>query len=303
MARRTSKLGNPHTDPLTRWAQRLSLGFFLVLTFALILFSKADTMLVERARMTAIDVLSPVLAAVAVPVHAARDGLAGLGDAIRVHGLNRDLVDENRSLREWRELARHLQVENARLRAELGHVDEAPGGFVTARVVADGSGAFARSVLINAGAREAIDRDQPVVAEGSLVGRIATVGSRSARVLLVTDLNSRIPVIVGAAGERAIAAGNNGPFLTLEYLSDGAAIAAGDHVRTSGHGGVFPPGLAVGTVRRVDTDRVTVEPLVDHGGLTHVRVLKVAPVIAPTDRGDDALTGLSVEAPAGAPTP
>ncbi|MCZ6604239.1 MAG: rod shape-determining protein MreC [Alphaproteobacteria bacterium] len=311
MTRRATKLGSQNQDPLSRWAQRLSLGFFLALTFALILFSKAETVLIERARAAVTDALVPVLAVLSLPVQSARDAARGLGDLGAVHERNVQLAEDNRRLREWQELARHLQTENARLKAELGYVEEMPPSFVTARVVADGSGAFARSLLINAGAAQAVDRDQPVVAHGGLVGRVARVGSRSARILLLTDLNSRIPVSVNAnsdadgdggttPGERAILAGNNSDRLTLDYLPEGAQVAPGDRVTTSGHGGIFPPGLAVGIVARVEGDLVTVDPLVDYATLTHVRVLQTRPIAGPAHGDGEDGAPLSVQGAEGA---
>lgn len=281
--RRPARVGVIPPPVARRWSQRISLVIFIGLTFVLILLSKAETLLVDRAQNAVNDVLTPVFSVLSVPAQVARDEIVDLREIFSTHERNRRLAEDNRRLREWQELAHHLQAENARLRAELGTVEEMPRRFVTARVVADGSGAFARSLLINAGARNAIDEDLPVVAAGGLVGRIASVGTRSARVLLLTDLNSRVPVAAGADGERAILAGNNGDRLSLEYLPEGNGVTVGDYVVTSGHGGVFPPGLAVGTVVAITNRGVTVEPIVDFSRLTHVRILQVSPILGPED--------------------
>jgi rod shape-determining protein MreC len=294
-------MGAPPPPAIRRLPQRISMVFFLVLTFGLILLSKAETVVVDRVRDTVNDVMAPVFSVLSVPVQAVREEATGLGEMVSVHERNRQLAEDNRRLREWQDLARHLQAENARLRAELSAVDETPHRFVTARVVADGSGAFARSLLVSAGAADAVDRDLPVVAGGGLVGRVASVGSRSARVLLITDLNSRIPVSVGSGGERAILAGNNSGRLSLVYLADDAAVAPGDLVVTSGHGGIFPPGLAVGRVTRVTANSARVEPSVDFGHLTHVRVLQVTPVSAP-ETGDGVPSELPLSV-LGSPSP
>lgn len=295
-----NKLAGMHETPLSRWVRRASLTFFLSLTFGLILLSKAEILLVERARNAVADAMTPVLSVMSLPVQSGRNAIVDLAQMLTVHERNRQLAEDNLRLAEWQVLARHLQSENARLRAELGHVDEVPRRFVTARVVADASGAFARSLLINAGAAQAIDRDQPVVAGGALVGRVAGVGSRSARVLLLTDLNSHIPVIVGEAGERGILAGNNSATLELGYLPAGTQTAPGDRVVTSGHGGVFPPGLAVGVVTRVEDGLAVVDPLVDFATLTHVRILLTPPVATPGEDDEDSEGApLSVAAPGG----
>ena len=115
-----------------------------------------------------------------------------------------------------------------------------------ARTVGDPGGAFVRSVLINGGAREGMEKNQAAVTGAGLAGRVVQVGKRSARVLLMTDMNSRIPVLVGQTRDRAVLGGNN------FALSPGAGSpgTAGrgppgrDLVVTSGHGGLLPPDLA-----------------------------------------------------------
>jgi len=133
---------------------------------------------------------------------------------------------------------------------------------VTARVVADTGGAFYRSLLINAGARQFIRRGQAVIWQGGLVGRIAEVGERSSRVLLMTDINSRIPVVVESTGDRAILRGDNSSRPVLRFLPENSPISPGDRIVTSGHGGVYPPGLAVGSVAQASETLVTVQPFV-----------------------------------------
>jgi rod shape-determining protein MreC len=81
-----------------------------------------------------------------------------------------------------------------------------------------------------------------------LVGRIAEVGDRASRVLLLTDLNSRIPVTLQGSHERAILAGDNSPRPLLAYLAPNAKPEVGERVVTSGDGGVFPPGIPVGVI-------------------------------------------------------
>ena len=102
--------------------------------------------------------------------------------------------------------------------------------------------------MINSGSNQNVKAGYPVINADGLLGRIVDIGRSSARVLLASDLNSRIPVVVGANGVRAILAGDNGPEPRLIYLPDGAKIAVGDDVATPGAGGLFPAGLRIGAV-------------------------------------------------------
>jgi rod shape-determining protein MreC len=145
--------------------------------------------------------------------------------------------------------------------------------FITARVVGDQGGAFARSVLVNAGSRDGVAKGQVAVTAEGVAGRVAEVGLRSSRVLLLTDINSRVPVLVGSARDRAIMAGDNTGRPRLLYLAAGTEIRPGDRVVTSGHGGVFPPGLPVGIVTQASETALRVQPFVDWA---HVEYLRLA---------------------------
>ncbi|NJN06199.1 MAG: rod shape-determining protein MreC [Rhodobacteraceae bacterium] len=178
-----------------------------------------------------------------------------------------------RALMQWQTIARQLEAENAALKQLLHFVPDPEVRFVTARVVADSGGAFAHSVLLGAGLRDGVGKGQPVVADQALVGRIAGVSERSARVLLITDLNSRIPVLVGSTRTRAILAGDNSDKLELVYLSSEAVVSPGDRIITSGHAGVFPAGIPVGVVTSVGDGEIRVKPFVDRERLEYLRVI------------------------------
>jgi rod shape-determining protein MreC len=109
-----------------------------------------------------------------------------------------------------------------------------------------------------------------------LVGRVLEAGQRVSRVLLITDLNSRIPVRIERTRVRAILVGDNTDRPLLEYLPSHDVVAPGDRVVTSGDAGVFPPGLAIGEVVAVTETGVRVRPFVDWNRLELVRVADFA---------------------------
>jgi rod shape-determining protein MreC len=196
------------------------------------------------------------------------------------------LKQEKDRLLQWQMLARKLKVENRNLRNLLNFPVDPAAGFITARVIADTGGAFANSVVINVGNKSGVLKGQPTITGEGLVGRVTDVGKRSSRVLLITDLNSRIPVVIQSSQARAIMAGDNSYQPRLIYLSPGALVSQGDRIVTSGHGGAFPPGIPVGLVASVDVNGTRIKPFVDRYRVTHLRVL------------DYGLTGI-VETPPG----
>jgi rod shape-determining protein MreC len=112
-----------------------------------------------------------------------------------------------------------------------------------------------------------------VVNDAGLAGRVVDVAKKTARVLLLTDINSRIPVISEASRERAIAGGNNSDTLTLIYLPENSKLKVGEKIITSGDGRVLPPGLPVGVVTKIEKGIATVKPFVDNYRLEYVSVI------------------------------
>jgi rod shape-determining protein MreC len=196
-----------------------------------------------------------------------------VGELNAIRAENAALRADNERLLHWQLVARRLEAENDALREALRLVPDPSERFLTARVIGDQGGAFVRSVLVNAGRREGIAVGQAALASTGLAGRVAQAGQRSARVLLVTDMNSRIPVMVGSERARAVLAGDNSKQPSLAYLSPRARVNPGDRVLTSGHGGVFPPGLPVGIVAAVREGVVRVQPYIDGDRLEFLRLV------------------------------
>ncbi len=226
---------------------KLTFPVLFVLSFGFVLLGKVDAMLAERARISLADLLAPAYAVMAVPaanIHAGIDRVAGLWNTDAE--LQR-LRNENERLRQWQSVALALESENQRLKASLSWVPTPPSPFITARVVGDAGGIYARAALVALDGNHFVRKGMVALDDRGVVGRITDAGSRAARVLLITDINSRIPVLLERSRSHAILAGTNGPRPLLMYWTEGAP-EQGERVVTSGEGGALPPGLPVGTV-------------------------------------------------------
>jgi rod shape-determining protein MreC len=259
--------------PLKALIQRFAFLALVGVTFGLMLLGKADLVLMERVRTAATDAVAPVLDALSRPAAT----VSGLVDRVRdlaaLREENARLRQDNQRLLQWQQVANRLEAENRALRGLLNATSGPAVSFISARVIADSGGAFVRSLVVNAGAREGVKKGQAVVTGDGLVGRIAALGERSARVLLITDLNSRIPVVVDSTRERAVLAGDNSDRPQLQRLGINARIWPGERIVTSGHGGAFPPGLPVGVVASVTESEIRVQPYIKWDRLEYVRVI------------------------------
>jgi rod shape-determining protein MreC len=253
--------------------QRFAFLSLIALTFALMLIGKADTILVERARSAITDAVVPILRVLSEPANAIANTILNVRELAAIREQNAELRNANERLLQWQSIAQRLEAENRSLKALLSLVPEPTAQFVSARVVGDTGGTFAQTLLITAGTSDGVDKGDIVTTGEGLVGRVVHVGARSARVLLITDINSRIPVVVGDAGNRAILVGDNGLRPRLLYVGVKTVVAPGDKVLTSGDAEAFPPGLPVGRVARVQDGIIEVEPYVSRDKLQHVRVV------------------------------
>ncbi len=252
--------------------QRFAFLSLIGVTFALMLIGKADTVLVERARDAVTDAVTPVLRVMSEPASVVADFVNNLRELAAIREENATLREQNARLLAWQSAAQKLEAENQSLRSLSNLVPEPSATFVSARVVADTGGAFAQSIIITAGQSHGVRKGQVVMSGEGLVGRVMQAGLYSARVLLITDINSRIPVVVGEAGNRAILAGDNGLRPRLLFLGNKSAAAPGDKVVTSGDAEAFPPGLPVGQVAHTEEGAVEVEPFVVRDKIQHVRI-------------------------------
>lgn len=247
------------------------LPVLLFLSVALLILSRLDHGYISGVRWQITEIMSPVLRAIMVPLQPLRDAGKSVGSAWSMASELERLRNENQQLKGWEWRARELERKLADLGAAAQTARDTEIGFVTARVIANSSGAFVRSAMVNVGELQKVRAGYPVLSGDGLVGRVVDTGSNAARVLLLTDAQSRIPVYVGPDAMRAVLAGDNGPHPRLEFLAPDQAVTAGDEVATSGIGGVFPRGLRIGTVAEA-TDRPSVTP---HANLDTVEYLSV----------------------------
>ncbi|WP_206935706.1 rod shape-determining protein MreC [Roseococcus thiosulfatophilus] len=245
--------------PLRQALARLSLPVLIAVAFGTMLLGRADALLVERARMVLADALTPIWAAVQEPVTAVRQGIEEVQSLWYLRSENARLTEENDRLRRWQAAALALEAENALLRRQLSWIPDPTPQFRTARVVADGGGTYARAVLLATGPQHDIRKGQVALDERGFVGRVTEVGSRSARVLLATDINSRVPVIIEGSRARAMMVGGNTARPRLQHWPEGVQPRDGDRVVTSAEAGAFPAGLPVGVVRRTEGGAAEVE--------------------------------------------
>jgi rod shape-determining protein MreC len=259
--------------PLKSVVQRFAFALLVGAALTIMILSRADPRLVDNLRGAVSDAAAPILEFFSHPAASIASLVEEVDAVLDVHEKNSLLENQNAALLKWQAVAEQMSRENEEFRRILHVVPDPEASFITARVISDSGGPFVRTVLINAGEKDRVRKGQAVINSEGLTGRVVSAGQHSARILLLTDLNSRIPVVVESRRERAVLAGDNTPRPRLEFLAVDARVAVGDRIVTSGQGGIFPPGLPVGVVSMVDEERTLVQPYVNWDRLEHVTVL------------------------------
>jgi len=288
--------GDDYTGPL----KRLLLGVVLLCLLGLFLVWRIDSPRVERFRAQVVDRVVPSFDWAMAPVTGTVNILRDFQSYQRMYQQNQELRRELQQMKAWKEAALQLEQENARL-LDLNNVQLDPRmTFITGVVMADSGSPFRQSVLINVGARDGIMDGWAAMDGLGLVGRISGVGNNTARVILLSDTSSRVPVTIQPSGQQALLIGDNSAAPPIDFIEDPDQVRPGDRILTSGDGGVFPAGLLIGQLAEYPGGRMRVRIAADYERLEFLRVLRsyghedltdpgqlIAPVLLPDEQAPD----------------
>lgn len=194
----------------------------------------------------------------------------------------RDLRVENNNLKATNQLLSDLAGENERLRSSLGYMERSNYRLLPARVVSRDSSTWWNTIKINRGSDHGIEPDMAVLTDQGLVGKTTTVAATMSVVLLLVDETCKVAANVQGTPAQGILAGGrssttNTPIVILGFLARDADLSEGQRVYSSGVGGVFPPGIFLGTVRDFEIrelqGQAEVTPAVDFGKLQDIFVV------------------------------
>ena len=232
----------------SRGRAHLPLVVVAVLAVAVILFGKAETALFDRARTNVADWMRPTLSATRVPMQVVSRWMGSIGDIFFVYQENLRLKEENARLKQWHNTALILDERIKRYQLLLHAVPDPAMSSVVARVIGRANHPFLQTMILDAGRANGVQPGQAVIDQRGMIGRIYLTGERTSWVILLTDLNSRVPVAIEPNTDQAIMAGDNSPNPVIETLAHGVQLKADAQVVTSGDGDILPAGIPIGVV-------------------------------------------------------
>lgn len=254
-------------------AKKFAIVILFLSAFIFMLINKTDTIIIEKTSSMATDVVSPMIDVLVIPARAMASVYDYFRELKQVHKDNQKLREENRRLVMLSSRARALEIENKLLGRLLNYTPPPEASYVTARVIAEEGDAFSHSVIAYTGMSDKVKKGQVVLSDNGVIGRIEQVGKMYSKIILITDINSKIPVMVERTRVRGILAGDNTSVPKMVFIPLEAELTVGDRVVTSGVAGVFPPGLPIGKISSVEKNNVKIKTLGNLDRLEYVRIV------------------------------
>ncbi len=274
-------------DRLRAGYRRYAAGLLAGSSLALLLLGQFESHAVSRIEAVLVDAVAATVRIVSLPFEGAGLLIRDFDDLVHAREQNRWHRAELVRLRRQVVALRGIETENARLRALLALVPSDLPSYVSVRIVAAGTAVPRHTILIDGGARDGIRIGDPVVSLGRMAGYVTAVGSRAARVRLLTGIAAYVPVFGERSGHSAVVTGGPGGGMRFAYIRSSARAAdfrEREALHTSGQGGVFPPHLLVGTVEPTD-EGVRIRPAVNLDGMRFLQVIVRGPAgAAPAER-------------------
>lgn len=262
-----------HFSNIRKLAKKFALVLLFLSAFILMLINKTDTILIEKTSSVVTDILSPVIDVFVVPARA----VAGVYDYFKelkqIRADNKKLRDENRYLMGILDRAKALEIENNLLANMLNYTPPPEAKYVTARVIAEEGDAFSHSLIAYTGHINKVKKGQVALSDKGVVGRIDKVGEMYSKIILITDINSKIPVMVERTRVRGILSGDNTPYPKMIFIPLEAELSVGDRIVTSGVAGVFPAGLPIGRISSIEKNNVKVSTFSNLDRLEYIKLV------------------------------
>jgi len=262
-----------HFSQLRGIIKKFAIVLAFMVAFVFMLLNKSENVLVEKTSGIADEIVSSAVNVLVMPASVLVEGYEYLRSLHKIDLENQALRDENRRLTIANAKNRALEIENKLLSRLLNYTPPPEASYVTAKVVAEEGGAFAHAVTVYINGNRNVRKGQVVLGDKGVVGRVEKAGFDYAKIFLVNDINSKIPVMTETSRIRGVLAGENDLLPKMVFIPLEAGIKVGDRIVTSGIGGVFPAGLPVGKVISVDRDGVRVKPYDNLSSLEYVQII------------------------------
>ena len=251
--------------------QRFSLFVLIVISIILIFIDTIETKPLNYLRFIVKDTIYRGSVIISSPSRVFKNAVNAAQDHINLYSEYNRLKEENAQLKDQVYDPNFLIFENKQLRKLLDEQTASSINLVSSRVMLDKKSPYLNSFVISGGSNRKIKKGMAVLDGKNFIGRIVDVNFFSSRILLVSDLNSKISIVVEPIGYHAILSGTGKAKPILEFLPENHTVQSGNKVYTSGKEGIFSPGIPIGEVS-MDNEKILVSLFSDLSQITFVNI-------------------------------
>jgi rod shape-determining protein MreC len=224
-------------------------------------------------RAKSVNAVYSIASIASSPISLIKDGLDSIYEV-------KNIYEENQKFKEMQMLDSASFQEMVSMKLKIAQYEKLLNAsrdiefeFRTLRIVGDYSNNFNGTLIVNSGKKENVKVDMPVSGSNGIIGRISHVSENLSRVLLLSNINSRIPVIISDDGYHGMLIGQGRENPTVQFVEHIEKISIGDLVTTSGKGGIFPPFQMIGQVVSKKSNEIEISIFENISSLSHVKLL------------------------------
>tara|TARA_B100000902_G_scaffold332273_1_gene330156 strand:+ start:891 stop:1742 length:852 start_codon:yes stop_codon:yes gene_type:complete len=252
--------------------QKFSLLALIILTLIILVFSKYDFRFVKFTKVSLNEIAYRSTFVFSAPENFIKQSIITTKEHFFVHKKNQLLNNKVKVLESKILNNEYIIAENERLKKTIGEIDYI-SDEILAKVIVDKQSPFLKSIIINKGSKHKVKLGMAVLDDQYLVGKVVEINFTTSRVLLLSDLNSKIPVDIMPNNILSILSGTGEDNGIIQYRKQQSLINDGDRVFTSGSGGIFKSGIPVGKIdKSFENDEIKVNFLSDFTQLRFVKL-------------------------------
>lgn len=254
--------------------RKLIITLVAIGAFGLVFLNKIGNKNFDKNQDIVSRVLYPVVRILQLPADGVYLAYVKIKDVFLVYDENNLLKKKAQKLDKLQNKLYALQAENKLLSEMLYYTPPSEASFVTAKIIASEGDGFSHSLVAYVPENKEIKKGQVATFKDALIGRVDRVSGPYVRIMLVSDISSKIPVLLERTRDNGILSGNNTQVLHLLYMPSNVEVLRGDRVVTSGIGGIFPSELLVGYVRKASNTVIEVVPAHDLDKIEYVKIIR-----------------------------
>ena len=252
--------------------QKFSLSALILLTLSILILGRYEFKIVDYARLSLKEIAYRSTFIFSTPENLIKNGIEGTKNHFFVFNENKILREKIKDLETNNYNSQYLQSENKRLKETLNELNFT-SNEILAKVIVDKQSPFLKSIIVNKGSKHGATLGMGVLDKEYLVGKIVEVNFTTSRVLLLSDLNSKIPVDIIPNNIQSILSGTGMDNGKIQYIKENLLIEDGNKVFTSGAGGIFKPGVPIGKIVKNNLNsQINVEFFSDFSQLRFVKL-------------------------------